>query len=85
MDYSKFDHNSLSLVLINQQNTPIVKPLENVRINGTVVTFDAFFPFKENLLNGLSLAAVAIGKGPFANAKDVADASLFAPGLIEVN
>jgi hypothetical protein len=75
----------LSLVLINQQNTPIIEPLKNVQVKDTVVTFTALFPFEKNILNGLTIAAVTIGKGPFASAKDVADASLFAPGLIEVN
>lgn len=84
-DYSKFDYNSLSLVYINQQNTPIVEQLKNVRVKGSVVTFTAFFPFEENLLNSLTIASVTTSKGPFAKAKDVADASLFAPGLIEVN
>jgi hypothetical protein len=85
MDYSKFDYSSLSLVLINQQNTPIVEPLKNVQVKGSVVSFTASFPFEENLLNSLTIAAVTIGKGPFASANDVANASLFAPGLIEVN
>jgi hypothetical protein len=85
IDYSNFDYNNLSLVLINQQNTPLIEPLKNVRVKNTVVTFSAFFPFEKNLLNGLTIAAVTIGKGPLASAKDVADASLFAPGLIEIN
>ncbi|KAF2430137.1 late sexual development protein [Tothia fuscella] len=84
-DYSKYDYTKLSLVLINQQNLPIVEPLKNVQVKGSVVSFDALFPFEENSLNSLTIAAVTVGKGPFASARDVADATLFAPALIEVN
>ncbi|KAF2427840.1 hypothetical protein EJ08DRAFT_688857 [Tothia fuscella] len=67
------------------ENLINLKPLKNVRVNNTVVTFTALFPFEENLLNSLTIAAVTIGKGLFASAIDIANASLFAPGLIEVN
>lgn len=70
---------------INGQNTPISAPLKNIKVSGTVVTFDVFFPFTANLLNGLTIAAVTIGSGPFANADAVALQTLFGPGLIEVN
>jgi len=83
-DYSKYDYSTLSLAYINQQNVPIVEKLQNIKVKGTVVSFDAFFPFEEDLLFGLTLAAVTINAGPFKNAGDVANNTLFAPGLIEV-
>jgi len=83
-DLSKFDWTTLTLQYINQQNVPIPEPLTNVRVTGTVVTFDAFFPFVENLMNGLTIGAVTVGSG-FATADQVADKTLFAPALIEIN
>jgi hypothetical protein len=82
---SNYDWSQVSLVYINQQNLPIVEKLQNVEINGFIVSFEAFFPFEENLLNSLTIAAVTKNAGPFANASEVADNTLFAPGLIEVN
>jgi len=83
-DYSKFDWSVLTLQYINQQNKPIPEKLQNVKVQGSKVTFNAQFPFVENLLNGLTLAAVTIGSG-FDTAVQVSNASLFAPALIEVN
>ncbi|KAF2668463.1 hypothetical protein BT63DRAFT_277834 [Microthyrium microscopicum] len=82
---SSYDWSKASLVYINQQNLPIVEKLQNVKLSGTVVSFEAFFPFSANELNGLTLAAVTTSAGPFASAQAVADASIFAPALIEVN
>lgn len=75
----------LSLVYINQQNLPIVQPVQKVQVAGEKVTFEAAFPYMANLLNGLTIAAVTNSKGPFASADAVAAATLFGPGLIEVN
>ena len=82
---NNYDWNQVSLVYINQQNTPIVEKLQNIKVQGSVVTFDAFFPFEEDLLNSLTIAAVTKSSGPFANANAVAADTLFAPALIEVN
>jgi hypothetical protein len=35
-------------------------------------------------MNGLTIAAVTNGAGPFATADAVAQASIFGPGLIEI-
>ncbi|KAF2466352.1 uncharacterized protein BDR25DRAFT_306172 [Lindgomyces ingoldianus] len=78
------DWNSLSLVYINQQNTPVVKSLQNPVVANGVVTFQAAFPFDEFEMNGLTIAAVTRGPGPFASADDVAQAAIFGPGLIEI-
>jgi len=79
------DPNSLSLVYINQQNVPVVEKLQNVKVDGKVVTFDALFPGATNEMNGLTIAAVVKGSGPFADVDAVANAALFGPGLIEIN
>jgi len=77
--------NGLSLVYINQQNIPIVEPILHPTTYGNKVTFNANFPFTENELNGLTIAAVVNGAGPFANVDAVANATIAGPGLIEVN
>lgn len=74
----------LSLVYINQQNLPIVEPLTDISTEDGVVTFTAEFPGATNLMNGLTIAAVATGSN-FTSADEVASATLFGPGLIEIN
>jgi hypothetical protein len=85
-DWSNFDWSSsdLYLQLINQQNLPLSEPLLNPKVKGSVVTFQANFPFTENLLNDLTIAAITIGSN-FTDAESVAAATLFGPALIEVN
>jgi hypothetical protein len=85
-DWSSFSwsNSDLFLQLINQQNTPIGEPLQNVKVDGSVVSFQANFPFTENLLNDLTLAAITIGTN-FTSAEAVANSTLFGPALIEVN
>lgn len=73
----------LSLVLISGQNKPIVEDLENVKIENGVVTFDAPFNVVENLLFGLTIAAVTVGDD-FTSVDEVADATIFGPALIEL-
>ncbi|KAF2150888.1 putative sexual development protein [Myriangium duriaei CBS 260.36] len=75
---------SLSLVYINQQNLPIVEPLQNVTMADGKVGFKAAFPYNNNI-NGLVIAALTKTPGPFANASEVAQATVFGPGLIEVS
>ncbi|KAF2641827.1 hypothetical protein P280DRAFT_541275, partial [Massarina eburnea CBS 473.64] len=79
------DWASLALVWINQQNVPIEKPLINPTVSGNTVTFEAVFPYDEFLMNGLTIAAVTKGMGPFASADDVAGAAILGPGLIEID
>jgi hypothetical protein len=78
--------NGLSLVYINQQNTPVVEKLQDIDVKGNQVTFKATFPFDQATFgNGLTIAAVTNSAGPFANADAVAKATIFGPGLIEIN
>ncbi|KIW28196.1 uncharacterized protein PV07_07876 [Cladophialophora immunda] len=75
----------LSLVYLNQQNLPIVETIINPSTSNGVTTFSADFPFSQNSLNGLTIAAVVNSTGPFANANEVANKTLFGPGLIYPN
>ncbi|KAF3384410.1 hypothetical protein F1880_002382 [Penicillium rolfsii] len=78
------DH-SLWLTYINQQNLPIVEPLRIVSRNGKEIQAEALFPFEENEMNGLTIAAVTKSGGPFMDASSVAKSTLAGPGLIIVN
>ncbi|QIW98501.1 hypothetical protein AMS68_004019 [Peltaster fructicola] len=75
----------LSVVYINQQNTPVTTPLTNVQKTGDLVSFSAQFPGDTNLMNGLTLVAVTNSAGPFSGAEAVAAATKFGPGIIEIN
>ncbi|KAL2392330.1 hypothetical protein ABEF95_004767 [Exophiala dermatitidis] len=84
--YSKYSSiDGLSLVLINQQNVPVVEPLGQPQVghDGTV-TFSANFPFSQFKMHGLTIAVVAEGSS-FATVADVAKATVFGPALIEVD
>ncbi|KAK5107875.1 hypothetical protein LTR62_000585 [Meristemomyces frigidus] len=76
---------SYSVVFVNQQNVPFVASITNVKISGDVVTFDAFYPAATLIADALTIAAVTSSKGPFGSVPAVAAATLFGPGLIEIN
>jgi hypothetical protein len=75
----------LWMTYINQQNLPIVEPLHVVSREGDVVQAEALFPYDDNEMNGLTIAAVTISDGPFGDASSVAKYTLAGPGLIIVN
>lgn len=82
----KDDYSGLRLAYINQQNVPIVEKLENVTVAGGVVSFQTKFPFEEGAFgNGLTIAAVVLASGNLTTAAGVSNATLFGPGLIEIN
>ena len=76
---------NLKLAYINQQNLPIVEDITIVKTEGTVVTIEAPFPYDANEMNGLTIATLVSGSGPFQNAQAVADATKFGPALFIVN
>ncbi|PWY79308.1 putative sexual development protein [Aspergillus heteromorphus CBS 117.55] len=77
----------LWLTYVNQLNVPITEPLGLFEVDKEegVVVAKALFPYDDNLLNGLTIAAVTGSEGPFADVNAVAEATLFGPGLIIVN
>ncbi|OOO07672.1 hypothetical protein OAory_01041720 [Aspergillus oryzae] len=76
----------LWLTYVNQLNVPIVEELKIVsHKDGKKIIAKALFPYHENLMNGLTIAAVTKSAGPFAGVNDVAQETLFGPGLIIVN
>jgi len=81
---------NLFLTYINQLNAPISVPIEDAKkINNDdhssiTIQFSANFPGADNLMNGLTIAAVTKGKD-FVDVGAVANNTLFGPGLIEIN
>jgi hypothetical protein len=84
-DVGMYEAADLKVVYINGQNLPIVKSLEKWAVGEQKMTFEAAFPFDEFVMNGLTIAAVTHGKDSFTSADEVADATLFGPGLIEID
>lgn len=74
----------LNLVYINQQNLPVVQPLQSVATSGDTTTFTANFPYTANMMNGLTIAVLVQGAGPFASADAVANATVYGPAIIEI-
>lgn len=85
VDPSITDSSGLRLVLINQQNIPIVQKLENLTVEGNTVTFTSPFPYTNATLNGLTIAAVTNGQTSFTGPDEVAAATVWGPGLIIVD
>jgi hypothetical protein len=85
VDHESTKESALWMVYINQQNLPIVEPLNVISRGGNKIVAEALFPFDAHELNGLTIAAVTATEGPFANAYSVAKATLAGPGLIIVN
>ena len=81
------DPSSQSIVYLSGQNLPLTVPIFHTYIRrGTQNTFfTAEFPFDAGFSNGLTIAAVVNGKGNFTTPNDVAAATVYGPGIIEVN
>lgn len=75
----------LSLVYINQQNSPVATNLSDAKYSDGALSFSAEFPYTKYEMNGLTIAAVTNSTGPFMNAEAVANATVAGPGLIEIN
>lgn len=79
------DSSDLYLTYVNQINVPVVEQLANVTMMNGTTKFTALFPYEQYEMNGLTIAAITKGKGPFANATEVANAAVAGPALIEIN
>lgn len=78
------DGSGLYVTYLTGQNLPVSEPVSNVSWDGKVVRLEALFPFSANIMDGLSIAALTT-TGNFAAAGELPDATLAAPGLIQVN
>jgi hypothetical protein len=82
---SGMDYTTLSLVYVNQQNTPVVEKLQDIDISSDKVTFKTLFPYNGTTFgNGLTIAALASGE-TFTNVNDVTKATIAGPSPIEIN
>ena len=74
-----------SIVYLSGQNIPVTVPISPVVSKDGLSHFTADFPFDTGFSKGLTIAAVVKGKdAKFATASDVAAATVFGPGLIQV-
>ena len=79
------DKSSQSVVYLSGQNLPVTVPIESVSQSNGVTTFMASFPFDAGFANGLTLASVVNGTSSFSNGTAVASASVYGPGVFEIN
>lgn len=82
--YSNGDSTGLFITYFSGQLLPISVPVQNFKWNGGKVTFQAAFPFEDNIMFGLSIAALTAGNN-FTSPDAVPAATLAAPALINVN
>ncbi|KAL8917532.1 MAG: hypothetical protein Q9208_007893 [Pyrenodesmia sp. 3 TL-2023] len=75
-----------SVVYISGQNLPLTVPIScPVHPRQGMMCFEAEFPFEAGFANGLTIAAVVNGTGPLLSPDVVAAATVYGPGLIEVD
>ena len=75
-----------SIVYLSGQNLPLTVPIERVISIAGKSHFLASFPFESGFANGLTIAALVKGTcETYATNDAVAAATLYGPGLIEVN
>ena len=81
----KVDCSQNAIVYISGQNLPATVPISEPEYKGGVAYFTAVFPFEQGgFADGLTIAALVKGTGKFASNADVAAATEFGPGLIEI-
>ncbi|KAK3988400.1 hypothetical protein QBC44DRAFT_329382 [Cladorrhinum sp. PSN332] len=74
----------LWITYFSGQLVPISVPIHGAVWNGHKVEFGADFPFEENVMVGLSVAALTTRDG-FKTAGEVVGATIAAPGLVQVD
>lgn len=82
--YQNGDSDGLFVTYLTGLNIPVSKPVQSISWSGNTATFKALFPFSENVMEGLSIAALTTSDN-FTNFDDVPNATLAAPALILVN
>lgn len=75
-----------SIAYLSGANLPVTVPISNVSTVAGKSSFAASFPFASGFADGLTIAALVKGAGQTFKSNDaVAAATLYGPGLIEVN
>jgi len=73
------------LAYITGQNSPVVVPITDVKVNGDMATFSALLPFANGFAKGLTIAAIVDTDTGLATAADVTAAAFAGPGLIQID
>ncbi|KAI9047416.1 hypothetical protein LZ554_008860 [Drepanopeziza brunnea f. sp. 'monogermtubi'] len=85
-DQTGLGYEWLSVVYINAQNKPEVQQMQNVRLTAENVQFQASFPYEAGTFgNGLTIAVLARSNGDLTSVEGVTAATIWGPGLIEIN
>ncbi|KAL8936952.1 MAG: hypothetical protein Q9216_004667 [Gyalolechia sp. 2 TL-2023] len=80
------DCKTQSVVYLSGQNAPLTVPIScKIHSRGGPTWFKAEFPFEAGFSNGLTIAAVVNGTGELSSADAVAEATVYGPGIIEVD
>ena len=74
-----------SIVYLSGQNLPLTEPITLCGSSGSMTNFKTSFPFESGFANGLTIAALVKGTESFTSNDDVAAATVYGPGLIEVD
>ncbi|KAK1985869.1 late sexual development protein [Colletotrichum cereale] len=78
------DRAPLFVTYLSGLNVPLSVPVQNPQWEGARITFEADFPFTQNSMYGLSIAALTF-ESNFTRPGDIAKSTLAGPGLIQVN
>ncbi|TDZ13349.1 hypothetical protein C8035_v004413 [Colletotrichum spinosum] len=78
------DAGGLFVTYLSGQNVPLSVPVKNGKWTGSRIEFQADFPFTNNSMWGLTIAALTFD-GKFAAAGDIPKSTLAGPGLIQVH
>ena len=74
------------IVYLSGQNLPLAVPITDVKWDGGKSTFKAELPFQAGFAKGLTIAALVKGSGvKFASINEVADKTIYGPGIIEID
>lgn len=74
------------IVYLSGQNLPLNVPITNVQCDGQGSTFEAKLPFEEGFAKGLTIAALVSGSGvKFSSIAEVANKTVYGPGIIEID
>jgi hypothetical protein len=74
----------LYATFVTGQQLPASIPVSNIQWSGSVVTFEANFPYTELVAHGFSHVALTTTCN-FTSVDDIPNATLAAPGVIQVN
>ncbi|KAL4894726.1 LsdA family protein [Aspergillus ambiguus] len=78
---AEISHMKLGLTYVNQLNVPITEKLEILKFDGQTVLGQAYFPYEEHMMNGLTLMVVTNGLGPYGTNGDYTMKTIAGPEM----